>query len=141
MKWKIGIALLAVAAPAFATDYGAATVAQIMSIYDADTFTVDIAGWPPIAGRRISVRVAGIDAPEIKGKCPAEKEAAIIAKQAAVAVLRGAKVIELRQMDRDKYFRILADVYADGRSLAEHLIQKGHARRYDGGHKAGWCGK
>ena len=30
-------------------------------------------------------------------------------------------------MQRGKYFRILADVYVDGKSLADGLIQSGHA--------------
>ena len=42
-------------------------------------------------------------------------------------------------MQRGKYFRILADVYVDGISLADNLIKAGHARVYDGGKRLGWC--
>ena len=55
--------------------------------------------------------------------------------------LRSAKAIELRNIERGKYFRILADVYTDGKSLAEGLIKSGHARAYDGGKREGWCAK
>lgn len=49
--------------------------------------------------------------------------------------------IELRNIQRSKYFRILADVYIDGVSLADNLIQSGHARPYDGGKRLGWRDK
>ena len=43
-------------------------------------------------------------------------------------------------MMRGKYFRIVADVYADGENLAEALIDTGIAVRYDGGKKNNsWC--
>ena len=48
--------------------------------------------------------------------------------------------IELRDMVRGKYFRIVADVYLDGMSLSQLLLDKGHAIRYDGGKKnISWC--
>jgi micrococcal nuclease len=121
------------------TQYGTARVADVTSIYDADTFRVNIAGWPPVIGQRIPIRVLGVDAPEIRGKCQAEKIAARKAKQFTVALLRGGQVIELRNIQRGKYFRLLADVFVDGQSLATQLIGAGHARAYDGGHRQGWC--
>jgi len=122
-----------------AKDYGNVTVSEVTSIYDADTFRVNIEGYPPIVGERISIRVLGIDAPEIRGKCESEKIKAREAKQYTVQALRSAKTIELRNIQRGKYFRILADVYVDGDNLAERLIKVGHARVYDGGKRLGWC--
>lgn len=119
--------------------YGNVTVSEVTSIYDADTFRVTIAGWPPVAGNRIAVRVKGIDAPEMLGKCEREKQLARQAKQAAVALLRGAKKVELRNMQRDKYFRLLADVYVDRKNLAKALQKAGLARPYNGGTKQSWC--
>ena len=43
-------------------------------------------------------------------------------------------------MVKASYFRIVADVYADGESIAEVLIGTGMAVRYDGGKKTkNWC--
>jgi len=42
-------------------------------------------------------------------------------------------------MQRDKYFRILANMIIDGISLADSLINNGLARSYDGGKRDGWC--
>lgn len=114
-------------------------ISEITSIYDADTFRANIAGWPEIVGKRMSIRINGVDAPEIRGKCQAEKIAARKAKQHTVSMLRNAKRIELRNVKRGKYFRLLADVYADGRSVASELITAGLARPYAGGTRGGWC--
>lgn len=120
--------------------YGNVTVTAVTSIYDADTFRVDIRHWPAVVGSRIAVRVKGIDAPEMQGKCEREKQLARQAKQITVNMLRSGKVIELRNLQRDKYFRLLADVLVDGKSLATVLKQAGLAYPYEGGAKKGWCG-
>jgi len=122
-----------------AKDYGNAIVSEVTSIYDADTFRVTIKGWPEVAGERIPVRIKGIDAPEIRGKCQTEKVEARKSKQFTVEALRSAKLIELKNMERGKYFRILANVYVDGKSLGDALISAGHSRPYDGGKRNGWC--
>ena len=121
-------------------NYGSVTISELISVYDGDTFKVNIKEYPAVLGEKISVRVNGIDTPEIKGKCPQEKELAQKAKKVAVYMLKNATVIELRNMQRGKYFRIVADVYADGVSLSEKLIEKKLAVAYDGGTKTkNWC--
>ena len=44
-----------------------------------------------------------------------------------------------KNVKRGKYFRILADVYADGVSVADELIKNDFAVKYDGGTKIDWC--
>jgi len=122
------------------TTYGNITVTEIRSIYDADTFKVSIPEWPDVIGKSISIRILGIDAPEMRGRCQAEKDAARAAKQFTVEKLRSAEIVELRDIQRGKYFRILAEVYVDGDSLGEMLVRAGHARAYGGGKREGWCG-
>ena len=121
-------------------NFGTLKVAQVTSIYDGDTFRANIAGVHPIIGERISIRVAGVDTPEMRGQCAQEKALARKAKQATVGFLRDSKNIELRDITRGKYFRIVANVYGDGRSLTQYLISNGFAVPYDGGKKAkDWC--
>lgn len=120
--------------------YGSVVVSEVTSIYDGDTFRVNLDGYPDIIGTRIGIRVNGIDTPEMRGKCQKEKDLARAAKQLTVAQLRAAKKIELRNMKRGKYFRIVADVYVDGVNLGDLLIAKSFAVVYDGGHKSkDWC--
>jgi len=46
----------------------------------------------------------------------------------------------LKNVQRGKYFRILADVQADRKDVADILIKKRLAVRYDGGTKGfDWC--
>lgn len=120
--------------------YGSVIVSEVTSIYDGDTFRANIKEYPEVIGYRIGIRINGIDTPEMRGKCAKEKTLAKSAKQFTVEKLRAAKKIELRNMKRGKYFRIVADVYVDGNNLGEMLIAKGLAVPYDGGRKAKvWC--
>ena len=48
--------------------------------YDGDTITVDIPNVHSFFGNNISVRVRGIDTPEVRGKSPCEKDWAQAAK-------------------------------------------------------------
>ena len=117
-----------------------AVVSEITSIYDGDTFRANIEDYPTIIGYRMAIRVNGIDTPEIKGKCTKEKALAREAKQFTVKMLRNAKVIELRNLQRGKYFRIVADVFTDNKSLADELIKNNLAVRYYGKTKIkDWC--
>jgi endonuclease YncB( thermonuclease family) len=118
--------------------FGEATVAEVTSIYDGDTFRCNLKDMPPIIGERISVRIMGIDTPEMTDKRPQVKALAQSAKQHTVQRLRDAKHITLRNMRRDKYFRVLAEVWVDGQNLGDELIAKGFAHEYDGGTKAQW---
>lgn len=120
--------------------YGKALVSEVVSIYDGDTFRVNIDGYPDILGLNMPIRINGVDTPEMRGKCKEEKDKARLAKQFTVASLRSGKVIELRNMTRGKYFRIAADVYIDGTSLGKQLVNGGHAVVYDGKKKShDWC--
>ncbi len=56
--------------------------ADVVRVYDGDTLTVDAHPWPHITVRT-SVRVDGIDAPEIRGKCDSEKALAREAREPA----------------------------------------------------------
>lgn len=127
--------------------YGNSPPCKIVSIYDGDTLTVDIPDWPDIIGKRISIRVVGIDCPELKDKRPEIKDLARKAKQFAVGKLRSAEKtghIELHNLRRDKYFRIDANVMLfddstkPGISLGDLLIKQGLAKPYDGGTKSPW---
>ena len=108
--------------------------------YDGDTITFNLPNLHPIIGKKIRVRLNGIDTPEIKGKCDKEKYNAKQAKDMVAEILKDAERIDLKNMRRGKYFRIAADVYVDGENLAEALIDSGMAVKYDGGEKnTRWC--
>jgi micrococcal nuclease len=104
-------------------NYGTAIVSEITNIYDGDTFRANIEGYPAIVGEHMSIRINGIDKPELRGKCDKEKQ---------VEYLRTAKSITLKSIKRGEFFRLIANVYIDGISLGELLIKYKHAVRYKG---------
>ena len=126
---------LAQAAP----QYGTVTVSKVNSVYDGDTFRVDINSLPPIVGKNIPIRVNGVDTPEIRGKCQYEKNLALEARDFVRDKLSNAKEIKLTNLQRGKYFRVVANVLVDGVSLEQELLDNKLAYRYDGGKKLSWC--
>ena len=112
---------------------------QIVEVYDGDTFKIDLPSQHPLFGDDISVRVAGIDTPELKGSSDEVKALAYKAKNRTQELLSDAKTIELKNPQRDKYFRVLAEVWVDGESLGGKLKDEGLAKEYDGeGAKPEW---
>ena len=124
-----------------AMDKEAFRCALFVGNYDGDTITVNLPGLPPLFGEGVSVRLIGIDTAEMRGHGPCEKEKAIQARDFVKQTLLRAKRIDLMHPQRDKYFRILADVQVDGKSLSQALIASGLAVAYDGGTKTkvNWC--
>ena len=122
-----------------AKQYGSVTVSKVISVYDGDTFRVNIDSLPPIVGKNIPVRLEGVDTPEINGKCQYEKDLALEARDFVRSKLSNAVEILLNDLQRGKYFRIVAKVYIDGVNLEEELLQNGLAYQYNGGKKSNWC--
>lgn len=109
--------------------------------YDGDTITVDIQNVHPLLGEKISVRINGINTAELNSKKSCEKEVARKAKALVESALSAAKQIDLLNIKRDKYFRILADVSADQQSIKYLLLKNNLAHEYDGETKpkVDWC--
>ena len=106
---------------------------KVIKVYDGDTITI-AAKLPNTDGPvyRFSVRLDGIDTPEIKGKSVAERELAKQARDALHELIYG-KVVELRNVANEKYGRILADVYIGDTNVNQWLISENFAVLYDGG--------
>ena len=107
--------------------------------YDGDTCYV-LAPSLPEPLQKMSVRILGIDTPEIRGDCDEEKALAKQGRVVANREFREAETIEFRDLKWDKYGgRILSNVYLDGELYSQKLIDVGLARPYDGGTKESWC--
>ena len=116
----------------------------IDKIYDGDTIKthLDTRRLPdPI--NRVSIRIRGIDTPELKRyKCETEYLNAVAAREAVVKLVenKGASVMKVSNPRWGKWGgRIIADVKIGGVDVAQFLLHKGYARSYDGGKKVGWC--
>jgi len=111
------------------------TEGYVLKVYDGDTIT--IAFRLPYEGSalyRSSVRLNGIDAPEIKGKNEDEKKAAQLAKHSLETLILD-KTITLKNIQTEKYGRILADVYIGDIHVNQWLLDHKLVVRYDGGTK------
>jgi endonuclease YncB( thermonuclease family) len=105
---------------------------QVVSVYDGDTFKIDLPSMHPLFGDDLSIRLFGVDTPEMRGTTDEVKVLAKQAQQLTEKALKGASKIELRNPQRGKYFRIVSEVWIDGESLADILKAKGLAKDYDG---------
>lgn len=114
---------------------------QYVRNYDADTVTFDIPNVPTVIGKEMPIRLFGIDAPEIKSSNECERTKAREAQHFVQQLLSTAKRIDLVDIGREKYFRLLAKIKIDGRDLTESLIQKGFGYAYYGETKQNvdWC--
>jgi len=105
---------------------------QVVDVYDGDTFKIDLPSMHPLFGDDLSIRLLGVDTPEMRGTTDEVKALAMQAQQVTEKALKGASKIELRNPQRGKYFRIVSEVWIDGESLADMLKTKGLAKDYDG---------
>ena len=109
---------------------------SVASIYDGDTFKINLNCSLAVYCEKVPVRVRGVDTPEIKGKTEREKKLAQKAKEFAKEFL-SQEPINLSNCSRDKYFRLLCDVKnGQGKDLAQELIKRDLGYSYDGGTKS-----
>ena len=119
--------------------YDDVKISKVISVYDGDTIRVNIDSYPDIIGENIRVRLKGIDAPEIKGKCQKEIDLAIMARDYLRNAINQSSHIELKNIERGKYFRIVGELYIDGENISKGLLKEKLAYIYHGGKKRSWC--
>jgi micrococcal nuclease len=107
----------------------------VVKVYDGDTIT--IATKLPYDNSpyyRFSVRLKGIDCPEIKTSNLYEKQCALIARDFLRELIMD-KIVILKDVELEKYGRILANVYIDDQNVSGLLCEKKLAVTYEGGTK------
>ena len=112
-------------------------LALLISVTDGDTFKARVPVWDGVE-IVTAVRLSGIDTPELKGKCPAEKALALKAKARLAELLTGS--ITISEIKPDKFAgRVDALVSVNGQDVAGILVADGLARQYTGGARGSWC--
>lgn len=81
------------------------------------------------------LRLYGIDTPELRSKSQKERRAAYKAKKFVQRRLSHAKVINLKDCKKDKYFRLNCRVEYDGKDLTQELLKRKYGYEYYGGAK------
>ena len=112
------------------------TSGKVIKVYDGDTITIisSIPGSDDSEMYKFSIRLNGIDTPEIKTKNQEEKQIAKIAQQTLYDKIFNKNVI-LKNVKLEKYGRLLCDVYYDNLHLNKWLLDLNLAVPYDGGTK------
>lgn len=110
--------------------------AELIRVIDGDTVLVSAMPWPDHHVTTY-VRLRGIDAPELKSRCPAIRSAAEQAQSTLTNLLNASPVVALTEISGDKYYgRVVAALtLADGSDPAEALLSAGLVDPYRGGRK------
>lgn len=115
---------------------------EYVTNYDGDTITFNIPGVHPLIGKRVNIRLRGVDTPEMRSDDPCEKKLAVKARTFLAYKLQTATRIDLLNIERGKYFRIVANVKAGGRYMERALIRNSLGVPYIGGGTkpvVDWC--
>ena len=81
------------------------------------------------------LRLYGIDTPELSSKNKKERRRALKAKKFVQQKLKGAKMINLKDCRKDKYFRLNCRVEYDNKDLTKELLKRHYGYEYYGGKK------
>ena len=101
---------------------------KVVNVHDGDTITVASPLFNTIHPiYRFSVRLRGVESPEIRESSEYEKELAIIARNALSSKVLN-KMVILENTDIEKYGRILADVFLAKNPDSESELQKIESR-------------
>lgn len=142
---RVAIAALGAAAAAVATlpanaggPIAGPVEARIVRVVDGDTIEVTADIWLGLAVHSL-VRLRGIDAPELRGRCSEERALASAARD-RLAILAG-DAVRLVNVEADKFGgRVVADVSRrDGTDVGEAMVASGLARPYHGAARQSWC--
>lgn len=114
--------------------------AQILRVYDGDTLDVAIQLWMDLT-LEVRIRLAHVDAPEIRSTDSKEKTAGLASKLALAGHLGGDEPIPFPDPIRvevlkvEKFGRTLANIYKQGdtSSVNDWLLEYGLAKPYEGG--------
>ena len=93
-----------------------AQAATVLSVGDGDTLRVDD------RGKRLTIRLACIDAPEMAQGAYGEQSRALLANLAPVG-----SDVTLKVVDTDRYGRTVAEISRGGQSLNLRMVRRGQA--------------
>ena len=109
--------------------------ARVVKVYDGDSITIVL----PFRYKyfEFKTRLVGIDTPELRTRNEKEKEMGYQAKE-FLKQLVDQKIIQVECQGMDKYGRLLIVPYIHGKNVCDLMVEKGWAKRYDGGTKEKW---
>lgn len=100
---------------------------EVIRVYDGDTIFCDLKLGLGIALEDQSIRLADIDAPEVRGE---ERQQGLMVRDILRDKLTG-KLVIIEIPGKDKYGRWLGTVYLDSLNINEWLVEEGYAEVYE----------
>jgi micrococcal nuclease len=95
---------------------------RVLEVVDGDTIRVDL------EGRETSIRIIGIDTPEVDGPFTRAECFGSEASRYTRSLLEGREVgLEFDVERTDRYGRTLAYVWVDGENVSERILRDGYA--------------
>ena len=114
--------------------------ATVLRVIDGDSLVVRATIW---LGQEVetTVRLLGVDTPELRGACGEERNLATRSRAFTARLADTGAEISLSDIQLGKFAgRVLARIETDaGQDLASALLERGLGRVYRGGRRAGWC--
>ena len=102
--------------------------ATVTKVYDGDTITVDFDLGFGIVLKKQTIRLFGINTPEVRGT---EKADGIISRDALRQRILGKQVMIKTSRDKKgKYGRWLGEVFVADENINQWLISEGYAKEY-----------
>lgn len=112
---------------------------KVQSVYDGDTFTVNLDGVPAIFGEHLNIRIDGMDTPELSDAKACAKRDAGEARETLKLLLQTSESVDLINCQRDKFYRLRCTVRTDsGVDVSTFMIKSGLARPYSGDTRKPW---
>jgi endonuclease YncB( thermonuclease family) len=121
--------------------------ATLIRVIDGDTIKLQLEIYPKLY-KEVNLRVAGIDTPEVRrgkknGKAIPACEVIFgkATRQYVRQLLKKSKRLQVKNVDlsKTKYAnRINGELFFDGQSYAQHMLDRGWAVTYNGGPRTLW---
>ena len=77
-----------------------------------------------------TVRLLGIDAPEMRGVSDSEKRRAIKSRDRLRDIVSNCRTLTLSGSSTDSFGRVLGNIYCDGKDVSKLLLEGGFAKEY-----------
>jgi endonuclease YncB( thermonuclease family) len=118
--------------------------ARVDAVIDGDTIRATVYKWPGETEEEV-FRIRGLDSPEMRGDCQAEKDLARAAKLYLESIIKENKnmvrltLIGCNSTEGGGFGRCLANVSVGSVLVSDELIRAGLARPNFGEKRSGWC--
>ena len=112
--------------------------AEYIKSFNGESPTLRISTFPGQFTEEVN-HIAGIQVPDLHGKCVKERTLAVTARNDLKEMLEG-KPLKVMVLGRDNRGRLELVVHVDGHDVAEALVKLGDAAPYSGeGPRHDWC--